>query len=207
MGFLRLAVLGSGFGSNCRAIYNAIQEGKLTAEIRVIISDHSDSGILEFAKARQIPAFSISHDQFHTKNEFHLSLLNAIQAYDTELIVLAGYLKKIGTPLIQNFPNKIINIHPALLPAFGGKGMYGKRVHQAVIDSGVKVSGITVHLVDEQYDQGPIVLQRTADVLDSDTPESLSAKILKLEHEWYFQAIQWMADSRCVIKGKKVIIN
>ncbi len=204
---LNLAVFGSGNGSNCKAIHKAIREKKLNAVIRVIISDQEHAGILDFGRSQDIPSFRINSGQFASKEGFYDKLTGILREHQTEFIVLAGYLKKIGTPLITMFPDKIINIHPALLPSFGGKGMYGLKVHQAVIDAGVKVTGITVHLVDGQYDHGPIVLQRTLEVTPDDTPETLSAKVLTLEHEHYHRAIGYFADSRCKVAGRKVIIH
>lgn len=204
---MNIAVFGSGNGSNCKAIYKAIHDKKLNAVIRVIISDQEQAGILDFGRSQDIPSFRINSGQFATKEVFYAKLTGILRDQQTEFIVLAGYMKKIGTPLINMFPDKIINIHPALLPSFGGKGMYGLNVHRAVIDAGVKVTGITVHLVDEHYDHGPIVLQRTIDVSSDDTPESLSSKVLALEHEHYHRAVGYFADNRCTIAGRKVIIH
>ncbi len=201
---MNLAVLGSGNGSNCKAIFKAIQEKKLTAEIKLIISDKENAGILQFAHEQRIPGYWICSQQFPDKEQFDIKMIDVLREHHIDLIVLAGYLKKIGTPLIQMFQNKIINIHPALLPAFGGKGMYGLRVHQAVIDSGVKVTGVTVHLVDDHYDHGAIVLQRSVEVSDDDTPESLSSKVLKLEHEYYYQAIIRFTEKNVKEKNRKV---
>jgi phosphoribosylglycinamide formyltransferase-1 len=204
---LNLAIFGSGNGSNCKAIFKAIQEKKLAAEIKLIISDQENAGILQFAREHQIPGYWISSQCYPTKDLFYERLIDTLQKHHTDLIVLAGYLKKIGVPLISKFQNRIINIHPALLPSFGGKGMYGLRVHQSVIDSGVKVTGITVHLVDDQYDHGAIVLQRTTEVCDDDSPESLSAKVLKLEHEYYYQAIRRLTENKYEIRDRKIIFK
>lgn len=204
---LNLAVFGSGNGSNCKAIVKAVDEKKLAAEVRLVISDQENAGILTFARERGIPSRWISREQYQTKDLFYSELTALLRYHQVGFIVLAGYLRKIGKPLIDMYPDKIINIHPALLPAFGGKGMYGIRVHQAVIDAGVKVTGITVHLVDEHYDHGPIVLQRAINVDEQDTPETLAEKVLKLEHSYYPEAIRYFAENRCAVLNRKVCIK
>ena len=132
--------------------------------------------------------------------------LEVLEQYHAEFIALAGYLKKVPAPVIHRYRNRIINIHPALLPLFGGAGMYGHRVHEAVLASGKKISGATVHLVDEEYDRGPIVLQQTVEILAGETADSLAAKVLKIEHEIYPLTLKAFAEGRVKVEGKKAWI-
>lgn len=207
MSRLQIAVFASGYGSNCRAIYDAIVNKKLNAGIRLVVSNNSDAGVLSWAKEKHLPFVHISSEQFGDKKQFHDTLLKTLANHNIQLIVLAGYMKKIGMPLIEAFPNRILNIHPALLPAFGGKGMYGEHVHKAVIDYGAKVTGITIHLVDAEYDHGAIVMQKTLEVLHQDTPQTLAERVLELEHQTYYQAVQLFAENRIEVRGRKVFLS
>ena len=180
---LNLIVIASGGGTNLQAIIDNIEAGKLSARIKAVISNNSKSGALERARNHNIPAIHLSHKQFATPEEFDLKLLSILKENDTDMVVLAGYMKMLSPVIIREYKNRIINIHPALLPSFGGPGMYGIHVHEAVIKAGVKVSGVTVHLVDEIYDHGAIVIQKTVPVMDDDTPESLAERVLKVEHQ------------------------
>jgi phosphoribosylglycinamide formyltransferase-1 len=206
MSNLQIAVFASGHGSNCRAIYNAITDGKLNATIGLVVSNNADAGVLAWAKDQKIPSAHIASDQFDNKNKFYETLIGTLTAHQIQLIVLAGYMKKIGLPLIEAYPNKILNIHPALLPAFGGKGLYGELVHKAVIDYGAKITGVTIHLVDPEYDQGAIVMQKSIDVMDQDTPQSLAKRVLELEHQTYYRAIQLFAENKVEVHGRKVFL-
>ncbi|CUT04799.1 phosphoribosylglycinamide formyltransferase-1 [Candidatus Chrysopegis kryptomonas] len=204
---MNIAVFASGRGSNLMAILNAIKEGKLNAKISLVISNNSNAGALEIARANGIDALHISRKQFSSDEEYVQKILNELKSRNVELIVLAGYMKKIPSEIIKEYPNKILNIHPALLPAFGGQGMYGLNVHKAVIESGVKITGVTVHIVDEEYDHGPIVMQRAVEVRDDDTPETLAERVLKVEHEIYPQAIKLFVEGKIKVSGRKVIIK
>lgn len=205
---LNIAVLASGRGSNFQAILEAIEEGKIrNASIVVVISNNSDAGALEIARANNIPALHLSRKHFSSEEEFNKKLLNVLDQYTVNLIALAGYMKKLDPCVIQKYKNRIINIHPALLPAFGGKGMYGMHVHEAVLNYGAKVSGATVHIVDEGYDQGPIVLQQAIEVAEDETPESLAAKILTVEHQLYPEAVRLFAENQITVEGRKVHIQ
>ncbi|MBN1552785.1 phosphoribosylformylglycinamidine cyclo-ligase [bacterium] len=183
----RIAIFGSGRGSNMSSICNAIDAGKLDAQIGCVISNNSRAFILERAKARQIPSYHIS--SFTHPDTLDQRILEILSTHSIDLICLAGYMKKIPSRIIQAYPKRILNIHPALLPAFGGAGMYGQRVHQAVIESGAKFSGASVHIVDEQYDQGEIIAQDILPVAADDSPDSLAEKILRIEHDLYWRAI------------------
>lgn len=207
MSVLNLAVFASGQGTNCAAIHQAITENKLKAKIALIVSNQADAGVLDFAKKNTIPYCHISSENFSSKDKFYEELFLELDTYKVEFIVLAGYMKKIGTPIIRKYPNKILNIHPALLPSFGGKGMYGLHVHEAVINYGAKISGITIHLVDEEYDHGAIVMQKCVEVFSNDTAGSLGKRIQQMEYDTYWQAIQLFAENRVVINNRKIIIQ
>ena len=194
---LRIAVLGSGRGSNFDAILKAIRQGEIpSARIRLAISNNSNAGILEIARAHSLPALHLSQRQFASEDEYVDSMLAVLDEHDVNCIVLAGYMKRLPARIVTAFRGRILNIHPALLPKHGGQGMYGHFVHEAVIQSGEKISGATVHIVDEEYDHGAILLQRTVEISPDDTPESLAAKVLRLEHELYPEAIRLFSEGR-----------
>lgn len=204
---MNIAVFASGRGSNLMAILDAIKKGILKAKVSVVISNNSNAGALEIARANGIDALHISRRQFSTDEEYVKKILDELRSRNVQLIVLAGYMKKIPPEVIKEYPNRILNIHPALLPAFGGQGMYGLNVHKAVIESGVKITGVTVHIVDEEYDHGPIVMQRAVEVRDDDTPETLAQRVLEVEHEVYPQAIKLFVEGKIKVLGRKVIIE
>lgn len=198
---MNIAVFASGRGSNFQAILNAIHGGRLPASISLVVSNNSSAGALEIARAEGIPALHRSLRQFPTQDSFDDSLLAALQSHRVNLIALAGYMKKLSSRIISLYKNRIVNIHPALLPAFGGPGMYGIHVHEAVLRSGAKVSGVTVHVVDEEYDHGLILAQETVRVEPGDTPESLAARVLTLEHDLYPRVLAAFAENRVRIEG------
>lgn len=204
---LNLVVMASGGGTNLQAIIDSIEAGKLDAQIKAVISNNSKAGALERARNHNIPDIHLSHKQFATPEEFDQRLLSVLKEKETDLIVLAGYMKMISPTVIREYRNRIINIHPALLPSFGGKGMYGIHVHEAVIELGVKVTGVTVHTVDEVYDHGPILYQKCVPVLADDTPESLQQRVLPHEHEAYSKVIQLFAQGKIEIRDNKAIIR
>ena len=204
---LHLAVFASGAGSNFKAIAEAIENKELHAEVAGLISNNPDVGALEFAQSRGILVEIINNNSYPDETEREQKILDTLECWMTNFVVLAGYMQKISTLIVNKFNNRIINIHPALLPSFGGKGMYGIRVHEAVIESGVQFSGVTVHLVNNKYDAGPIVLQRVVPVLDGDTPEILQKRILKEEHKIYKEAINLFCEDRVIVKGKRVFIK
>ncbi len=204
---LNLVVLASGGGTNLQAIIDHIEDGKLNAQIKAVISNNSKAGALERARNHNIPAIHLSHKQFATPEEFDQKLLSIFKESQTDMLVLAGYMKMLSPVIIREYKNRIINIHPALLPSFGGSGMYGIHVHEAVIKSGVKVTGVTVHMVDEVYDHGAIVMQKTVPVIDDDTPESLAERVLKVEHQTYSEALQLFAEERVGIKDNRTFIK
>jgi len=204
---LNLVALASGGGTNLQAIIDNIEKGILNAQIKAVISNNSKSGALERARNHNIPAIHLSHKQFATPEEFDRKLLSVLKENETDLVALAGYMKMLSPTVVRAYKNKILNIHPALLPSFGGKGMYGIHVHEAVIKSGVKVTGVTVHLVDEIYDHGAIIVQKCVPVLSDDTPETLQQRVLPHEHELYSEAIQLFAEGNVEIKDNKAYIK
>ena len=205
---LNIAVFASGRGSNFHAILDAISAGSIP-DTRVVlaVSNNSEAGALAVARENGIPAMHLSQKQFPSEELFAEAMAGALKDHGVNFIALAGYMKKLPSAVIRMFPGRVVNIHPALLPAFGGKGMYGIHVHEAVIAARSKRSGATVHIVDEEYDHGPIVLQREVDVAESDTPESLAAKILPIEHRIYPEAIRLFAEGRVKVLGRAVTIT
>jgi phosphoribosylglycinamide formyltransferase-1 len=204
---MNIAVFASGRGSNFQSILDAIVAGDLPARVVVLISNNSDAGAMEIAREHNISTQHISQKMFSSEEALANALLEVLEEKHAEFIALSGYMKKIPAYVIRHFRNRIVNIHPALLPSFGGEGMYGHRVHEAVIASGEKVSGATVHLVDEEYDHGPIVMQKTVEVVPDDTPESLAAKVLKIEHEIFPLALKAFAEGRVKVEGRKAWIT
>ena len=197
---LNIAVFGSGRGSNFGSILNAIEAGTLP-EIRIacVVSNNSAAGILDIARSRALPALHLSRKQFGTDDEFASRLLSLLEQHNVGLILLAGYMKLVPSRVIERYRNRILNIHPALLPKFGGPGMYGMRVHTAVIAAGERESGATIHLVDEEYDRGPILLQKHVPVRPGDTPEALAARVLAVEHELYPEALRRIAEGEILL--------
>jgi phosphoribosylglycinamide formyltransferase-1 len=194
---LHLAVFASGHGSNLRAIYDSIGSGALQGvRLSLVISNNSSSGALQFAKEKNIPARHLSllrcgGDEQKLESEMRLALEEA----SIDLIVLAGYMKKLPNEVVKNYQGRILNVHPALLPEFGGTGMYGVNVHNAVIAAEKKQSGASVHLVEGEYDSGKVILQESCPVYETDTAETLAERINKIEHKILPQAIQTIVDS------------
>ena len=181
---LRVGVLVSGGGTTLQAILNAIDAGAIrNAKVEVVISNNAGAFALERAKKHGIPAECLSPKDFASRNEFNEALVAKIDSYDLDLIVLAGYLVKIPEIMIEKYRNKIINIHPSLIPSFCGVGFYGLKVHEAALQRGVKITGATVHFVDEGMDSGPIILQKAVEVKKGDTPEILQRRVME-EAEW-----------------------
>ncbi len=201
---LKVTVLVSGGGTNLQAIIDAIDGGTVTdAEIAAVISNNQDAYALERAKKAGIPNRCISPKDFATREEFNDALLAAVEETGADLVVLAGFLVVIPEKMIRRYPNRIINIHPALIPSFCGKGYYGLKVHEAVLARGVKVTGATCHFVDEGTDTGPIILQKAVEVHQGDTPKELQRRVME-EAEWIIlpQAIDLIAhDKVSVVDG------
>jgi phosphoribosylglycinamide formyltransferase-1 len=193
----RLGVLISGRGSNLQAIVDAIREGRLDAEIAVVISNRADAAGLDRARDAGIEALHIDHRSFRSRDDFDRAVVDALRARNVGLVCLAGFMRLVGSAMLEAFPNAILNIHPSLLPAFPGVD-----AQRQAIEHGVKVSGVTVHLVTPELDDGPIIVQRAVPVLDGDTPDSLSARILIEEHHAYPEAIKRLLDGSWVVEGR-----
>lgn len=195
---LRIGVLVSGSGTNLQAILDAVDSEKITgAKVEVVISNNRNAYALERAKTHGIDAVCISPKDFETREQFYEALLNKTEEYRLDLIVLAGFLVAIPESMVKKYRNRIINVHPSLIPSFCGPGYYGLKVHEAALARGVKVTGATVHYVDEGTDTGPILLQKAVDVHQGDTPEILQRRVME-EAEWIIlpQAIQMIASGQ-----------
>ncbi|MEW6107626.1 MAG: phosphoribosylglycinamide formyltransferase [Nitrospirota bacterium] len=199
---LKLGVLASGRGSNFQSVIDSVGSGYLKAEIGILITDNPDAFAIERAKKHGIEYLVIKPKQFGSKDDYFRNIVMELQRRDVGLVVLAGFMRIVGKPLINAFPNKIMNIHPALLPSF--PGLHGQKQAN---DYGVKISGCTVHFVDEGMDTGPIIIQAAVPVSDEDTEDTLSERILKLEHKIYPAAIKLFLEGRLEVKGHKVKIT
>ena len=194
---LKIAVCVSGGGTNLQAIIDAIESGKITnTEISVVISNNKNAYALERAKNHNIEGICISPKDYENREAFNQAFLDALDSYQVDLVVLAGFLVVIPPQMIAKYRNRIINVHPSLIPSFCGTGYYGLKVHEAALARGVKVTGATVHYVDEGTDTGPIILQKAVAVLEGDTPEVLQRRVME-EAEWVIlpQAINQIANS------------
>lgn len=185
----KLAFLASHRGSNMQALLDACRGGRLQAEPVAVISNNADSGALQRARAAGIPAYHLSAATHADPAALDRAIAATLQRHDPDLVLLAGWMKRIGPHTLDAFRGRMLNIHPALLPAHGGRGLYGMRVHEAVIAAGERESGATVHLVDGEYDSGAILAQRRVPVRPGDTAESLAARVLAVEHELYVDTV------------------
>jgi formyltetrahydrofolate-dependent phosphoribosylglycinamide formyltransferase len=186
----KIVIFASGAGSNAQKIIDYFKEKK-TAEIVLIVCNNPNAGVVQIASKENIPVLIIEKNRFK-----ETGYLEEIQKYNPDILVLAGFLLKVPPVLIHQFPHQIINIHPALLPSYGGKGMYGNAVHTAVVAAKEKESGITIHFVDEKYDHGETILQAKCVLNENETPESLAAKIHKLEHEYFAKTIEKLLNEK-----------
>ncbi len=199
---LNLGVLASGRGSNFQSIIDEIEAGRINASIKLLIVDKADAYAVERAKKHSIGYLYFNPKQFPSKDDFFIKIADELKTRDVELVVLAGFMRIVRKPLIEAFPNRIMNIHPALLPSF--PGLHGQK--QAA-DYGVRISGCTVHFVDEGMDNGPVIIQAAVPVSPDDTEETLSARILKLEHRIYPEAIRLYSEGRLRVEGRIVKIS
>ena len=205
---LKLAVLVSGGGTNLQAIIDAISAGKITnACISVVISNNVNAYALERARAHGIEALCISPKDFESREAFNQAFLDKLNSYNVDLVVLAGFLVVLPEMMIKEYTNRIVNIHPSLIPSFCGKGFYGLKVHEGVLARGVKVTGATVHVVDEGPDTGPIILQKAVEVEQGDTPEVLQRRVME-QAEWVIlpKAIDLIANGKVSVEDGHVII-
>lgn len=201
---MTLGVLISGNGSNLQALIDAINSKYLSARIGVVISNRNGAYGLVRAKHDHIPIKVLLRNEFDTEDKYDEALINTLMEHKADLIVLAGFLSILSQRVVNVFKGRIINVHPSLIPAFCGKGYYGKKVHKAVLDYGVKLTGATVHFVDEGTDTGPIIVQEAVNVEESDDLESLSQKILTLEHRLLVEAVKMFVEQRLAIEGRRV---
>jgi phosphoribosylglycinamide formyltransferase-1 len=199
---LKLGILISGNGSNLQSIIDNIEKGSLKAIIKIVISNNPEAYGITRAKKHGIPVVVLKNGDFKNKEEFDLELIRILKNNYVDLVILAGFMRIITPTLLKAFPHKIMNIHPALLPSF--PGIHGQK---QALEYGVKLSGCTVHFVDEGVDTGPIIIQSAVQVFDDDTEETLAARILEEEHRIYPQAIQFFAEGKIEIKGRKVRIK
>lgn len=199
---LKIGVLASGRGSNFQALIDAIESGKIIAAIKLLIVDNPDAYAIKRAKNHSIDYLFIDPSKYSAKNDYYSEVAKQLKTKDVELVILAGFMRVLKKPLLDAYPNRIMNIHPALLPSF--PGLYG---HKDALDYGVRISGCTVHFVDEGIDTGPIIIQAAVPVSPDDTEDILSQRILALEHKIYPEAVRLYAEGRLMIEGRIVRIS
>jgi len=204
---LRCAVFASGGGSNFQALIDRKKSGDLHVDFVLMVGNNSTAAAFEKAKKNGIPSVHLAPSHFESPSDYTDKLMRLLQEYRVELIILAGYMKMLPQEVVHQYHNRIINIHPGLLPAFGGKGMYGSRVHQAVLDYGAKLTGVTVHFVNEHYDDGPVICQGAINVNDTDDSKTLAERVLQVEHDTYWRAIEAIAQGRLKVEGRRVTGN
>ncbi len=200
----RCAVFASGGGSNFQALIDHRDAGEMHVDLVLLVGNNSKAKAFERARTHGIPSVHLPPTRFDDPREYADRLMATLGEHRVDMIALAGYMKKLPDITIDTYRNRILNVHPALLPAFGGKGMYGRHVHERVLESGVKLTGVTVHFVDEHYDHGPIILQEPVRVLDDDTPESLAYRVLEVEHASYWRALEAVGRDALRVDGNRV---
>lgn len=205
---MNICVLVSGGGTNLQSLIDAVEEKHIDARITGVIASKPGVYALERAERHGIPTTVIARKAFGSKQAFDDALLQALANYEADLVVLAGYLAILGENVIQAYPNRIINIHPSLLPAFGGKGYFGLKVHEAVLAAGVKLTGATVHFVDEGTDTGPIIMQKAVPVYPDDTPEVLQQRVMRqAEHTILPAVVRLLVENKIQVKQRKVYVE
>jgi phosphoribosylglycinamide formyltransferase-1 len=202
----KIAVLVSGGGTNLQALIDAVNDNRITSgKIALVISSSKDAGALTRATSAGIPAEVIDIKAYVSRETFTSAIVTTLKAHEIDFVVLGGFMYILTREFTDAYANRIINVHPALIPSFCGKGYYGLRVHQAVLDAGVKVTGATVHFVTEQTDAGPIILQKAIDILDSDTPETLQQRVMKeCEHVILPRAVELLCSDMIYIDEKNI---
>lgn len=203
---LKVGVLASGNGTNLQAIIDKSKNGQIPVRVAVVISDRN-AFALRRARAHNIPAYIVKPGEYDSQREYEQQMVDILKKHGSELVVLSGFMKILSPHFIDSFKGRIINIHPSLIPAFCGKGFYGMKVHEAVIDYGVKITGATVHFVDENVDSGPIIIQKAVAVEDSDTPETIAQKVHEIEHEILPEALKLFAQGKLKVIGRRVFIE
>lgn len=207
MSSVNIGVLISGGGSNLQAIIDNINIGNINGEIKLIVSNNKDAYGLARGELAGMDTLFIDSNLFQSNLEYDLKIIKEFKSRNIDLVILAGYLKILSKEFIEEFRMKIINIHPSLIPSFCGKGYYGEKVHKAVLNNGVKITGATVHFVDEGTDTGPIILQEAVHVKQEDTLDSLKEKVLEVEHKLLVKAVKLYCQGKIEVKGRKTIIN
>jgi len=187
-----------------RNLLEKIEAGSLNVEIRLVVSSSPKAGGLRYAEKARIPAAVVARNRFDSDEAFSDAIFSRCRQAGAEWVVMGGFLKRVAIP--EDFTNRVLNIHPALIPAFCGEGYYGRRVHAAVLEYGAKITGCTVHFADNQYDHGPVILQKAVPVLDDDTPETLAARVFEAECQAYPEALNLIAQGRVVVDGRRVRI-
>jgi formyltetrahydrofolate-dependent phosphoribosylglycinamide formyltransferase len=195
---------GKGRGSNMQALIDASRDGRIPGEVALVVSTSPGAPALDRAAAAGVPTLLLDAASFPSQQALDSALADAFTERGAHLVCLAGYMRLLGPEFLSRFAGRVLNVHPGLLPAFGGQGFYGRRVHEAVLASGTKFSGVTVHFVDEEYDHGPIVLQRVVPIMEGDTPETLATRVLEQEHQAYPEAVRLFAEGRLRIEGRRV---
>ena len=196
---MNIAVFASHGGSDLQAIIDGCNNNKINAKVVVVISNNGDSMALQRAKNENIPSYHMSAKKYGCEEALAQEILAALSKYDVDMIFLAGYMKMLHVSVLNKYNNRIFNIHPALLPKFGGKGMYGMNVHNAVINAGETETGVTIHRVNAEYDSGEIVAQTKVPVIENDTPESLAARVLVREHEFLVEVISDISEGKIIL--------
>ncbi|PAV11201.1 phosphoribosylglycinamide formyltransferase [Methanosarcina spelaei] len=192
---LQIAIFASHTGTNMQAIIDACRRGDLNGEVCAVISNNSNSQALEKARTSRVRAYHLSNKTHPEEDELDEAIYKVLTESGTNIVVLAGYMKKIGPKVLKQYKGRILNIHPSLLPKYGGKGMYGSNVHRAVIDAGEKITGVTIHLVEEEYDTGKIIRQCEIEVLESDTIDTLSKRVLEKENSFYVETLKLISEN------------
>ena len=198
-----IAAFVSGGGSNFRVIHKQTLNGNIPGEIVLVVSNNPNCGAINYAEENALSTCIVNNTRFPNPGAQKTILTQTLKEAEVDLICLAGYMKLLPQNIVQQYKNKILNIHPALLPDFGGKGYYGMKVHEAVLKSGAEYSGATVHFVDEKYDHGPIIAQRKVKILDTDTVEALAERVLKVEHELYPEVVKASCENRIIMENNK----
>ncbi|HEY3297790.1 MAG TPA: phosphoribosylglycinamide formyltransferase [Armatimonadota bacterium] len=205
---INIAVLvsGHGRGSNLQSIIDACKDGRIDGQVSVVIGVKGDAPAMDRARDNGIAAVEVGPKSFSSDEDYGRAILQVLSEHKVDLICLAGYMRILPSVVVSAFNSRIMNVHPALIPLFCGKGMFGEHVHKAAVDCGVKVSGCTVHFVDEEYDTGPIIIQKCVPVEEGDSAETLAKRVLVQEHKAYPEAIQLFAEGRLKVTGRIVHI-
>ncbi len=207
MSSVNIGVLISGGGSNLQAVIDDINAGVINGKIQVVISNKKDAYGLVRAKNHGIDAIYVDKRKFENNNDFNREIIKILEEKNVDLVILAGYLKILSEEFVKKYQSRIINIHPSLIPSFCGMGYYGRKVHEKVLEYGVKITGATVHFVDEGADTGSIILQEAVIVDDNETVDTLQKKVLEIEHKILPKAVQLYCDDKLEIKGRKVHVR